>query len=346
MKRVIFCIIILALIVLPVMAEDITSPPAPAEAEKYMPEEPQNFTDGVIYIVKMAIGEMEPELVAAAGLCGSLIAVSMLCSVTQNLLGASRFTSDLVTAVATSLLLLLPTNTMLNLGRQAVMDLSAYGKLLVPVMTTSLAAEGAVTTSGALYGGTTAFSAILSGAISYVIVPMLYVYLCISVVNSVLNDDSLKRLRDLAKGTTVWSMKTIMYVYTAYMTLTGVISGTVDASAVKATKMAISTAVPVIGGALSDASETVLLSARIAKNSVGVYGMLVMISLWIGPFLKIGIQYLLLKLTAMVSGVFASKQQVDLLNDFTTAMGIVLSMIGVQTLLLIVSTACFMRGVT
>jgi hypothetical protein len=82
------------------------------------------------------------------------------------------------------------------------------------------------------------------------------------------------------------------------------------------------------------------------KNTVGIYGLFVVISLFIGPFLKIGVQYLLMKLTNAVTGIFASKQIVELLNDFTETMGMILSMIGVQTLLLIVSTVCFMRGVT
>ena len=137
-----------------------------------------------------------------------------------------------------------------------------------------------------------------------------------------------------------------MYAYTAYMTITGVISGTVDASTLKATKMAISSAVPVIGGLLSDASETILVGAGVLKNSIGIYGLFVMISLWIGPFIKIGIQYLLMKVTAAITGIFGVKEGTDLLNDLTSAMGMILSMIGVQTVLLIVSTVCFMRGVT
>ena len=235
---------------------------------------------------------------------------------------------------------------MIGLGRETVESLSAYGKLFVPVMTTSLAAQGAVTTSAALYAATTAFAAILNGLISNFIVPLLYIYLCLAIVNSVLEDESLKRLREFAKWITVWSLKVIMYGYTAYMTVTGVISGSVDASALKATKLAISSAVPVIGGLLSDASETILVGAGVMKNTVGIYGLFVVISLFIGPFLKIGVQYLLMKLTNAVAGIFASKQIVELLNDFTETMGMLLSMIGVQTLLLIVSTVCFMRGVT
>ena len=346
MRKLIFSIIVLSLLIVPVMAEDITAPPAPEEAQPYMPTEPQTFSEGLLYIIRKGIAAIEPELADAGKLCVSLIAVCILGVISQQFSENAKSVSNLTATILMAILLFLPTNALIGLGRQTAENLSAYGKLFIPVMTTSLAAQGAVTTSAALYAATTAFTAILSSLISNFIVPLLYVYLCLSTVNSVLADESLKRLRDLAKWISVWSMKAIMYIYTAYMTLTGVVSGSVDASALKATKLAISSAVPVIGGLLSDASETILVGAGIMKNSVGIYGLFVMISLFIGPFLKIGAQYLLMKLTGAITGIFASKQTVELLNDFTGAMGMLLSMIGVQTLLLIVSTVCFMRGVT
>ena len=345
MRKLLFAILILSMVIVPVMAEDITAPPAPDEAEIYMPDEPQTFSDGLLYIIRKAIGAVEPEFAEAGRLCSCVVAVVVLCIITQHFSEHTKSVSDLVSTILIASLLLLPTNALIGLGRETIENLSAYGKLFVPVITTSLAAQGAVTTSAALYGATTAFLSILNSLVSNLIVPLLYIYVAIAIVNSVLADDSLKRLRDFAKWITVWSLKSVMYCYTAYMTITGVVSGSVDASALKATKLAISSAVPVIGSLLSDASETILVGAGIMKSSVGIYGLFVIISLFIGPFLKIGVQYLLLKLTAAVTGIFASKQTVELLNDFSGAMGMLLSMIGVQTLLLIVSTVCFMRGV-
>ncbi len=345
MRKLILIIIIVSLLVIPVAAEDITAPPAPEEAEKYMPSEPQSFSEGLLYIFKNAIASIEPELVSAGGLCAAVIAIALLCSIVQQFAGHARTTSELVATILLALLMIFPTDSLIGLGRETVDNLSEYGKLFVPVMTTSLAAEGAVTTSGALYGATTAFAAILSGLVANFIVPLIYIYICLSVVHSALGDDTLKRLRDFSKWITVWSMKVLMYIYTAYMTITGVVSGSVDASALKATKLAVSSVVPVIGNLLSDASETILISAGVTKNTVGIYGLFVMISIWIGPFIKIGAQYILMKLTGTVVSLFGSKRLVELLNDFAVALGMLLSMIGVQTLLLIVSTVCFMRGV-
>ena len=115
---------------------------------------------------------------------------------------------------------------------------------------------------------------------------------------------------------------------------------------IKATKLAISGAVPVVGGLISDASETILVSAGLMKGAVGSYGLLAALSIWIGPFLKIGCQYLLLKITAAVCGVVGNKENTALISDFSGAMGMLLAMTGTVCLLLLVSTICFMKWVS
>ena len=66
----------------------------------------------------------------------------------------------------------------------------------------------------------------------------------------------------------------------------------------------------------------------------------------IGPFLQIGVQYLMLKLTAAISEVIGCKPIVGIIKDFSLAMGIILAMIGTVSLLFLISTVCFMKGVS
>jgi stage III sporulation protein AE len=81
------------------------------------------------------------------------------------------------------------------------------------------------------------------------------------------------------------------------------------------------------------------------KNAVGVYGLIAVAAIAVGPFLRIGVQYLLLKLTAAFCGVFGSKKCSDLVGDFSSAMGILLAMTGAVCLILLISLICFMKGV-
>ena len=81
------------------------------------------------------------------------------------------------------------------------------------------------------------------------------------------------------------------------------------------------------------------------KSAAGVYGILAVLAICIGPFLQIGIQYLMLKLTAGICGMFGSKQSGGLVGDISAGMGLVLAMTGTVCLLLLISVVCFMRGI-
>ena len=141
-----------------------------------------------------------------------------------------------------------------------------------------------------------------------------------------------------------WLLKTLLYGFTAYLSLTGVVSGTTDQAALKAAKMTISGMVPVVGSILSDASEAVLVSAGVIKNGVGIAGMLAVIAIAIVPFLQLGIQYLTLKLTGALCKLFGDGPVAALVEDFSTGMGFLLGMTGAMSLMLIISLMCFLKG--
>ena len=212
-------------------------------------------------------------------------------------------------------------------------------------MTTAMAAQGGVTASAAIYAGTALFDSVMSSLISRLLIPMVYLYLALGIANSALGEQMLKKLRDTLKGFLTWVLKTVLYVYTGYISITGVVSGTTDAAALKAAKLTISGAVPVVGGILSDATEAVLVSAGTVKNAAGIYGLFAILAIWIGPFLKIGAHYMMLKGTGTVCGIFGTSRATDLIGDFSSAMGLLLGMTGAVCLMLMISMVCFLKGV-
>lgn len=345
MKKLLIIAIFLSMLVFPVSAMDITTPEAPESAQQWMPESTQSFGEGLWELVKSALPILQPAIAEAAKVCLYVIAVVLLVSLIESMPGNTKTVTALVGAVTIGLLLLQSSNSMVQLGVQTVQELSEYGKLLLPVMTSAMAAQGGTTTSAALYAGTALFDSILCSVISKLIVPMIYLFLCLAVANSAIGEDILKKMRDFLKWLMTWCLKIVLYIFTGYMSITGVVSGSTDAAAVKAAKLTISGVVPVVGNILSDASEAVLVGAGVMKSAAGVYGLLALLAVCIEPFLRIGVQYLLLKMTAAVCGVFGSKQCTALINDFSAAMGLLLAMTGAVCLLQLISTVCFMKGV-
>ena len=326
-------------------ALEITAPEVPSSGQKYMPQEVDSFGEGLVEIVKDAMAGLHPDMVEAGGICFRVLAVVLVCTALRSFSGTGKVVSRLVAGVLISVTLLGTSRSLIRLGTTTVQELSEYGKLLLPVMTAALAAQGGVTQSSALYAGTAAFNSVLMGLLSKLLIPMLYLFLALAVGNAAVGEDVLKKLKGFLKWAMTWVMKTVLYVFTGYMGITGVVSGTTDAAALKAAKLTISGMVPVVGGILADASESVLVSAAVVKNAAGIYGLLALGSVVVGPFLKIGCHYLLLKCTAGICDLLGSKELSCLVGDFSTAMGLILAMTGSVCLLFMISVVCFLRGV-
>lgn len=345
MRKFVLLFALILVLATPVSAMDFTAPTAPDSAQEYMPAEIESFGEGLWHVIKMAIADLQPHITEAAGVCVSLISVVLLVSLISSFQGTTKRIIEIVSTLLIGVILLKPSNVLIGMGVSTVKELCEYGKLLLPVMTAATAAQGGATVSAALYLGTTFFITLLTTIISKLIVPMIYIYLCLCVANSATGEESLKKLRDFIKWLMTWSLKIVIYIFTGYISISGVVSGTADATAIKATKLALSGCVPVVGGLISDASETIIISAGVMKNAAGIYGLLAILAVWIGPFIQIGIQCLLLKITAAVCSVFGTKQPVELIQAISSAMGLVLAMTGTISLLLLISTVCFMKGV-
>lgn len=326
-------------------ALEIEVPEVPDSASRYMPEEYETFGDGLMKVLRDSMAVLRPDLAEASRVCTGILAAVMLLSMFAQLPEKNEKVTDLTGAVCVGGLLISATGSLIGLGADTVTQLSDYGKLLLPVMTAAMAAQGGVAASAALYTGTAAVNALLTALISGILTPLIYVYIALSVANSAIGESVLKKSCELVKLLVSRCLRTILYVFTGYMGVTGVVTGTADAAALKVTKMTISGMVPVVGGILSDASEAVLVSAGLVRNAAGVYGILAILAVCLVPFLRIGIHYLMLKATGAVCGLFGSKRITELIGDFSSAMGLLLAMTGSECLLLLISTVCFLRGV-
>ena len=346
MRMVLIFISLLLLLTHPVYAMEYTAPSVPESGAAYMPKETISFAEDLLFVLKTALREIKPEIADAARFSLSILCVILLVSVVRNLSAGTTRITTLTGTVILGAIMLKSVNVMVDLGAATILELSEYGKLLLPVLTGALATQGGISTSTALYTGTAVFSSVLTSIISKILIPTLYLYLTCCVASSAIGEGILKRITGFFKWLITWGLKMILYIFSGYMTITGAISGSADAPAVKAAKLTISGAVPVVGNILADASETILVSANVMKNSVGSYGLIAFAAILIGPFLQIGIQYLFSKMTAAVSEVFDAKELSGLVGDFSSVMGFLLAMTGSVCLLLMISIVCFMKGVS
>lgn len=357
MRRIILVVFTLLLLIPCVFAEETTGIATeiveegiPDEALEVMPEisieDTPSFWENAGDTILNAFGQVNGSLKSALRLCAILLALVLLCAIAE--LSSSQKKAGAITvagALGICAVFIGTANTMATLASDTVDHVSSYSAMMLPVLASASAMSGGMATSSALYAGTVAFSELLMQLISKLLIPALYFFFAVCTAEAALSSELLSEIREFIGWLISKTLRIIVYIFLGFLTISGVIGGAADAAAIRATKATLSGMVPIVGGIISDASETLLASAAILKSSVGVFGMIVVLAICIVPFFQIGIQYLMLKVTAAVSGTIGLKPHISLLKNFSSGMGYLLAMCGTCCFLLMISFVCFIKVV-
>lgn len=283
-----------------------------------------------------------PELFrGAVKRCVLLLTVVLLCALAEGLTAGAGETGlpvvPLAGVLAAAAVGIGDVRTLLGLGTQTLERMTDFANVLLPAAATLTAATGAIAGAAARQMAAALFSGLLLNLISGLLVPMLYAYLAASMGHAALGNEALKRVAEMLKRAVTSILTALLLAYVGYLTLSGVVAGSADAASVKAAKFAMSSAVPVVGGILSDAADAVLASAGVLRGVVGVYGTVAVLMMCLVPFLRLGIQYLAYKFTAAVASAVADSRVAGLIDAMGGAFGLILGMTGAAALLQLVA---------
>ncbi|NLF34975.1 MAG: stage III sporulation protein AE [Clostridiales bacterium] len=309
-----------------------------------------SLEDGLLAILDRGGQAAQGAVRRAVGAAVKLLIVVLLCGLAEGMQMAGTEEGlpvvSVVGALAVTALSLGELNALVGMGREAIDSMSLFSKTLLPTMATVVAASGAPMGGAVRQLATLMFSDVLLTLINRLLVPLIYLYVAACTARAAVGNEGLKRLAAMIKSIVVTSLTILLMAFIGYITVSGVIAGSADALTVKAAKFTISGMVPVVGGILSDAAETVLAGAGILRDTVGVFGMLVVLSVCVVPFLTIGVQYLAYKVTAALSATVGAGRVVDLIDNIGGAFALVLGMTGTCALILLVSLISAISMVT
>lgn len=307
------------------------------------------FTQGIQGILERARDETSEILRQRVKGAASVLLVVILCGVIEGLYqGADRkMISFLPMASALSVTLLTAgsLDTLIGLGAETIEELNLFSKMLLPTLAAATATAGAVATATFQQVTTVFLVDLLLNLMDGFLLPMVYLYIGTLTASCCMPENRLGVIAETLKKALTWVLTTALLVFTLYLSVVRIISGATDGATVKLTKAAISGVVPVVGGIIAEATETVLVGAGLLKNTIGIFGVLAIFAACIYPFLQLGIQYLLYKLTAFLAAVVGEPGLCKLINGLGSAFGLVLGMTGACALLLLVSVLASVAAV-
>lgn len=294
------------------------------------------------------IDKIKGELGENIKTASALIAISMLCALSGSLCSGKPIKEyiNIAGCCAAAVSLLGSVDSIVGETVAALNQLSDYSKAALPAMFTAAAACGAVGSASAKYAATCLALDVLMSVSQKLIIPLVYSYLALAVAGSVFPNSLLSNTARLTKWIAGTIMTAMTIAFSAYIGMTGLVAGSVDAVAIKTARTVISTALPVVGGIISDASGAVLSAASVIKNSAGVFGLIAVCALCAGPFAVLSVRMLVLKAAAAASDMVPNSRLSGLINSVSTAMGLLLGLLGCCGIMLFISIMAGIKAVS
>ena len=350
MRRVlIFCALALICAV-PALGAEISVPGLDQvweEAEGYGVSQKDSLDQGLSNLFSDVLNQAGALFRVSLATAMKLVAVVLLCSLAESVkAGEGLQAANIAGALAITALTMTDMAVMIGLGRDTLGRMEDFSTLLLPVMAVLTAATGHVSAAAVRQGATVLFSQLLIAAMDRLLIPLVYAFVAVSCAHAAVGNPGLKKVADLLKSAITFVLTALLLAFVGYLTASGAIAGSVDAAAVKAAKLAISRAVPVVGGILADASESVLAGAGALRGTVGAVGLMVVLAICLTPVLRLALQYLVYKGAAALCATVAQPQLAGLIDAIGSAFGLVLGMTGAGALVLLVSLVSAIGAVT
>lgn len=237
-------------------------------------------------------------------------------------------------------------NSFVKLGTQTLDDISVFSKSLLPALCASGAACGAVASSAAKFAASALFTDVLITAAKNLILPLIYAYLALVIASAAFDNKSLGGISKLAKWLCTFMMTVLTVGFTAYLSISSAIASSSDAVAMKVAKTTISTALPVVGGILSDAASSVVAGMALLRSSIGVFGLVVVLAICVVPFATLGVNYLMFKLAGVCTAALGNDRLADIVGGIGGAFGLLLGLVGSSGLMMFISILSCIRTVS
>lgn len=171
---------------------------------------------------------------------------------------------------------------------------------LLPLLVPLLASLGGITTVSLLDPALLFALSLLLDLMGSLIFPLICFSAVLNLCGSLSPRISLAKMAGLFKNIAMGVMGIMVSLFIAFLGFSGMAAATTDGLAVKAVKSAAGTFIPIVGRSLADAFDSVLGTALILKNTIGLIGVIGIVIICALPAVYILLQALMFKIAGAV----------------------------------------------
>jgi len=221
----------------------------------------------------------------------------------------------------------------------ALGDITLSVHSIVPSMYALCVSSGEMATASMTHPVIYLVCSCAGALIRNVITPLILLRAVCLLLCAITNNDSLGEFSQLFAKFHKTLLTFSMSLFAGIMGITSFAATSFDSLAARGVKFAINTAVPVVGGSISEAMSSVAGSSMMLKNAVGLGGVIVIFSMFAVPMLKIWALSLAFRLTAAFTAPVCEKRVTEILRKIGDCIDMLFSSIACMGTVMIIAIA-------
>ncbi len=259
---------------------------------------------------------------------------------------AGKEKSDLLSLLgvcAFSVLAAQKTFDLLNVAATAAEGINKLMLSFVPIYG-GIIAVGGNPMSAAAYDSLTLFLAqLVSLLTSKFVVPFVGVILCFTVAFSMSRVVNCSRFLSAAGKISNFVLGFAAACFTGFLSLKGILASSSDGASAKTVRFLVSSLVPVVGGAMSDAYSAFFSSINLIKSSVAVVGMTAIVIACMPAIIELLLNFTALSLLSFASELLNREELTQLFRGFSLSLKLLSLVLVYEMFILVISTGLMLN---
>ena len=219
----------------------------------------------------------------------TIIAIGILSTLIVNF-KSSNNSQEIIQFICFSLVVVMMfvvLKNILNLTSETISFLLKQMQVIFPILITLLTTIGSFSSISVYNPLVAVLTTVVSIVFDKVLYPIFIVVFLFTIINSLTDTIKLDKLSKFLTSSFKWIVGIVFTLFSAFLSLQGISAGKFDSVSIKATKFAVKSYIPIIGGYISDGMDFLVLGSVLIKNTIGLVGVFIVFATIISPVIYI-----------------------------------------------------------
>lgn len=245
---------------------------------------------------------------------------------------------DVVSTLCVCMIIVAPVVEFVGRAVAVIRGATTFLLSYIPIMAGIMVASGQALSSAAFSSMMIALGDVIAHLSSSFFVPLLNIFLAISVVCAISPRFRFAGLCELFSKVVKWVLGFVMTIFSGILTTKSLLGATADSVNSKAMKFILGSFVPIVGGALGDAFLTVQGCVKILKSGVGAFFIIAVGFIFLPVIVECIVWSFAVNFCAIAGDIFELSNVSNLLRNIGKVMSTLMAVILCIMAVLIIST--------